>query len=329
MTATYDHTGFEEIDVLAELFGDGPIEPVARRPWITRPGVYDMTDLDYHADPVVGGSLSSTGARLLANDCPARFAYQREHGRKETKAFEFGRAAHSLVLGSGAPLAVCDADSWRTNVAKEFAAQARAAGETPLLGKDAAIVYDMAVALREHPVAGPLLARPGRAEQTFIAPDPETGVMCRARVDWMPHVAPSKPVLVVDYKTTTSVDPFEFAKSMGRYGYHQQGAFYSDVLTWLGIDNGLPPVFVLIAQEKEPPYMVTVARVKPSAVEWGRVLNRRALHVYRRCSETGEWPGYDTGPNGVIELDLPWWLLNQYEADMQSGRFDPLGDEAP
>lgn len=312
---------------LTELLGGEPIAPVARRPWITRPGVYDLTELDYHADPVVGGSLSSSGARTLANDCPARFAYQREHGRKDTKAFDEGRAAHSLVLGEGAPLAVYDGDAWRTNKAKAFAAEARAAGETPLLAKDAAKVYDMAVALRQHDIAGPLLARPGRAEQSFVARDPETGVLCRVRVDWMPTVGPDGRVLLVDYKSTGSADPYAFARSMATYGYHQQAAFYSDAITWLGLDNGKPPVFLLIAQEKEPPYLVTVARVTPSALEWGRVLNRRARHVYRSCTNTGVWPGYEAGPAGVVDLDLPYWQVSQLEAALQAGRFDPIEED--
>ena len=32
-------------------------------PGITEPGVYDIPATAYHRDPVVGGSLSSTGAR--------------------------------------------------------------------------------------------------------------------------------------------------------------------------------------------------------------------------------------------------------------------------
>lgn len=326
-TGTY--TDPADFDVLAELFGDDPIEPVARRPWITRPGVYDLSELDYHSDPVVGGSLSSSGARLLANDCPARFAHQREHGRPDTKAFDEGRAAHTLVLGEGAPLAVYDGDAWRTNTAKAFRADARAAGETPLLAKDAAKVYDMAHALRRHEVAGPLLSRAGRAEQSFVARDPETGVLCRVRVDWMPEVGPGGRVVLVDYKSTASADPAAFAKSMANYGYHQQGAFYSDAITWLGLDNGRPPVFVLIAQEKEPPYLVTVARIKPSTLEWGRVLNRRARDVYRHCTATGVWPGYETGPAGIVELELPGWQVSQYENALQAGRFDPIGEDTP
>lgn len=292
-------------------------------PWIVEPGQYDLTEDDYHADPVKGGSLSSTGARTLITACPARFHYEREHRRADTKAFDHGHAAHMLVLGSGAPIAEIAAQDWRTKAAKEAAAEAREAGAIPLLTKDAMRVRDMAAALGEHPVAGPLFARPGRAEQSYVGRDPETGVMCRIRIDWQPDVDDDARLIVVDYKSTVKAHPAAFARSMADYGYHQQGPFYTDVLTWLGLDHGQPPRFVLVAQEKEPPYLVTICEPTERALEWGRVLNRKARDTYRECTETGHWPGYS---DGIEPLDLPGWLDHQYEAAFEAGRYDTIGD---
>jgi hypothetical protein len=187
-------------------------------------------------------------------------------------------------------------------------------GAVPLLSKDVERINGMVAAVRRHPIAGPLFARPGKAEQSFFARDPETGVMCRTRVDWMPDVADGGRVLVVDAKTTRDAHPVRFAKSMTDFGYHQQGPFYGDVLSWLGLDHGQPPRFVLVAQEKEPPYLVTIAEPDEQAIEWGRELNRMALRTYARCTETGEWPGYDHGPTGIASLALPGWQVAQYEA---------------
>ena len=46
---------------------------------ITEPGVYEMPAEEYHADPVEGGSLSSTGARRLLEMAPARWRYEQAH----------------------------------------------------------------------------------------------------------------------------------------------------------------------------------------------------------------------------------------------------------
>ena len=51
---------------------------------VTEPGVYAMPFDVYLADPVPGGSLSTSGAKTLLNACPAIFAYERKH--------EIGRA---------------------------------------------------------------------------------------------------------------------------------------------------------------------------------------------------------------------------------------------
>ena len=298
-------------------------------PWITEPGVYDELDeADYHRDPVVGGSLSSSGARTLVSRTPATFAWQREHGRADTDAFDFGRAAHTVALGVGAPIVAIEADSWRTKAAQQARADARADGATPLLVADAEKVQNMATALRAHPVAGPLLARAGRAERSMFARDPESGVMCRARVDWMPDVDPGHRLVLVDYKSSRSADPEQFGKSIADYGYHQQDPWYCDVARWLGLTGGpdgehLEPLFVFVVQEKESPHLVTVGRVADTARDAGRVLNRKARDLYAECDFSGEWPGYPDPPAGGIHVfDLPRWSEKRYDDALAAGRYD-------
>lgn len=297
-------------------------------PWITEPcGPVEMSDVEYHADAVVGGSLSSSGARTLTTSCPAKFAYQREHGRPDTAAMEFGRAYHALALGSGAEVVEVKAKTWTGKAAQEEAAVIRAEGMIPLLTKDLERANGMAEVLRAHPVAGPLFARPGKAEQSFFARDPETGVMCRTRVDWMPDVTDGARVQLIDLKTTQDAKPDVFAKSMAKYGYHQQKAFYCDAISWLGLDNGRPPLFVLVAQEKEAPYLVAIADPDEQATKWGRDLNQMALRTYARCTATGEWPGYDHGPTGIASLSLPGWQVAAYEAAFDR-HLELIGDVA-
>lgn len=295
-------------------------------PFITEPGRYDLTETDYHADMVIGGSLSSTGARRLITTTPAHFQWERQHGRPDTRAFDFGRAAHREALGEGGEFVVIegtgkDPNAWNTAATKAAVQEARDTGLTPLKPAEADTITAMAAALRAHPVAGPLLGRPGRAEQSFIARDPETDVMCRARIDWLPDVPAGARAIAVDYKTTTDASPAAFAASMGKYGYHQQGAFYADALLWLGLADDIQ--FVFVAQEKDPPHLVTVGTPDPTALEWGRVLNRKARDLYRWCTERDEWPGYPPEP---VQLVLPSWLERQYEIADADGAYLTIGD---
>src|SRR5690606_36787791 len=75
-------------------------EQAEERTVIRRPGLYDLPEHIYHADPVPGGSLPSTGAWLLL-ECPARFRYEHAHPPVPRPHVDFGTAAHKLVLGVG------------------------------------------------------------------------------------------------------------------------------------------------------------------------------------------------------------------------------------
>ncbi|HWB35670.1 MAG TPA: PD-(D/E)XK nuclease-like domain-containing protein, partial [Rugosimonospora sp.] len=226
---------------------------------ITEPGVYQIPEDDYHADPVIGGSLSSTGARkLLPPSCPALYRHWADNPEQTSKEFDVGHAAHAQVLGTGPEIAVLDYDSWRTNAVKADAEEARAAGKVPLLAKEHAPLAGMVAALRAHPWTSQILAPgTGVAEQTLIWRDGESGVWCRARLDHIHHRQPGRRLVVVDYKTTVSAAPEDLDRTIYRYGYHVQAAHYLDAVQALGLaPDGV--LYLLIFQEKTAPYLPTV-----------------------------------------------------------------------
>jgi hypothetical protein len=275
---------------------------------ILEPGVYTIPEAVYHADPVPGGSLSSTGARkILPPSCPALFRHEQLNGRPEKRQFDFGHAAHSLVLGVGAPLAVVDADDWRTKSAKEQRDAAYAAGHTPILAGEHEQVLGMAAALRDHPIASALFdSERGTAEQSLFWRDDTYEAWLRARLDWLPCASEGRMILG-DYKTCISAEPKAIAKSIGNYGYHQQGAWYIDIVKALGLAEEV--AFVFVFQEKTAPYLVTVAEPDHTAIRIGRHLNQRALEVYAECVATDTWPSYT---DEVERVSLPPWVINQY-----------------
>lgn len=289
-------------------------------PWITEPGLYpDMTDTEYHADPVVGGSLTSTGARTLVNRTPAHYRYEQMKGRPDKTAFDLGRAVHDALLGHGAPLYEVPADDWRTKAAKEARDQARAEGYTPLLTCQIEAVRAVVAAVRADPTAGRLFARDGQAELTVVARDPETGATCRARLDWY---VPGDVPLFVDLKTCDDASPRGLARAMSSWNYHQQLPFYEDTLRAATGHTG-PIHTVLVGVEKDPPHLVGFGEPDEQAIAWGRRLNRKARDIYRRCTDTDTWPGHEPRP---VPLSLPGWQLNAYETADALGLYDIEGD---
>lgn len=245
------------------------------------PGFHDgVPEADYHADRE---SLSVTGAKTLLR-APALFRW-RQDNPVHKDVFDFGTAAHRLVLGVGAPLAVGAYADYRSREARLWRDKVREDGETPILAVDHAKVQAMADKLSEHRLAMRLLSD-GKPEVSAYAPDEETGVMRRGRFDWL------GPSVLSDYKTAATVDPRDLAGRYGavkKWGYANQAAWYLD----LARDLGHPALaFAFIFQMKEPPYLVTVAYVREDDLWEARQQNRRALEIFRDCTASGKWPGY-------------------------------------
>lgn len=270
---------------------------------LVAPGVYDIDEAAYHADPLPGGSLSSTGARkLLPPSCPALFRHEQLNPPPTRKVWEIGSAAHKLVLGSGPELVRIDAAEWRTNEIKDQVAAVRARGAIPLKPAEYQAVHEMAAALRRHDLAAALLhPHYGRPEQTLIWQDDETGVWCRARLDWLPNAGFGR-MLIPDYKTNLSANPAAFAKAVAEHGYHRQAAWYMTAVRALGL--AAQAAFVFIVQMKTAPYLVTLIDLDTEALRLAEQSNRRALEIYRDCVATDEWPGYS---RDITLISLPAW----------------------
>ncbi|AYF29275.1 hypothetical protein CSH63_17745 [Micromonospora tulbaghiae] len=277
---------------------------------VERPGVYlGVPDDAYHADPVPGGSLSSTGAReLLPPSCPARFRHRRDNPQPPKKAFDLGHAAHHRVLGTGPKLEVIERDRWDTNEVKARVKAIREAGGVPLKRAEMDSVEAMAKELRNHPKAAQLLQPgTGEPEASLFWVDLETRVKCRARIDWLTHATGAPRLIIPDYKTCRSAAPDALQKAIAEHGWHQQADWYEAGIRALGLHA--EPVVVFICQEKEPPYLVTVAEPDPTARRIAAHLNREARHLYRSCVESGRWPGYT---DDVALISLPGWVENRY-----------------
>jgi PDDEXK-like uncharacterized protein DUF3799 len=255
----------------------------------------------YHADRT---SISSSGLRaLLAPGCPAQFKYDRDHPQPPKKEFDLGHAAHLYVLGEGPELEVIDFPDWRKKDAQIQRDEAYLAGKVPLLTKDHDEVQQMAAAIRQHPVAGPLFTPDGGvAEQSIYWTDSRTAVRCRCRPDWMPHRQENGRLVVVDYKTAKAVDDAALQRAVYERGYHAQAAFYLDGVKAAGLAGDQEPAFIFVFQSKTAPYLVHLVELDFPALTLGAARNERALRTYAECERTGIWPGFN---DRITYLPLP------------------------
>jgi hypothetical protein len=263
------------------------------------PGLHDsIPEAAYHADRE---SLSVSGAKVLLRS-PAKFRWLQDNP-KVSDTFDFGHAAHRLVLGAGASILVCPFDSWRTKDAQQMKADAHAKGEIPLLTADYERVQAMADKLSEHTTAMRLLSD-GKPEVSAYADDPETGVRMRCRYDWLGDGYGA------DYKSCADASPDGFARAVANFGYDAQDDWYRHVADLLGQPLG---AFCFVAQEKEPPYIVEVYELDAGFLARGRERNERARRIFAECTATGDWSrGYTGLPYST--LYAPSWAMKDVPA---------------
>lgn len=279
-----------------------------------QPGVYDLPDSIYHADPLRDyglESLSSTSARLLlAPSTPANYRWAMDHpDDRRTPAMIFGKAVHAVTLQTG-DLAVFDGASWTSKAGEQFLAEHPDHGDTvPVLARDVPAAKAMAAALLAHPVAR-LGLTGGQPEQAMFARDDRYGVWRRCKADYLAPATGGR-LIVTDVKTTDSASPSEFASSAGKYGYHLQ----ADNTAWLARRLGLArhATMIFAAVEKHPPYLVAVHEIDSTDLRRATALNELAAATFARCLETGTWPGY---PERVHRISLPGWIARNEETTL-------------
>src|SRR5438477_1003574 len=283
--------------------------------------------VDYHAM----GALSASGAWLLVEECAAKFLWHSPWNplyEPETKIeFDIGVAAHLAVLEperQADSIVLIEAGDYRTTKARETRDAARAAGKVPLLPYQVDIVRAITRSIRAHPIASEAF-RGGEAEMTLIWSDPETGVRCKARPDYLP----AHGRWLVDLKTAASANPRSWRDQAYRLGYHARAAWYLDSAA--AVLGQIPEEYWFVIVEKEPPYLVSVVSFDTDGLAWGRIANRKACQRFAVSAAANEWPGYrEPGQNHdrAFRIGLPPWALYQLQDRRDAGEFtsEPLPD---
>jgi hypothetical protein len=256
------------------------------------------TPEQYHAVKAV----SNSGIGLLL-DCPARFKAWRDGGvEKETESMLHGNVFHCLSLEPEA-FSSRYAKKHHSGTTKGGKAEKEEAERAGLVQVKIDMYHsasEMAGAVRNHKLIGALFRQPDAMREVSIYwLETVSGIIvpCKARIDWRGMFGKSR--VAIDLKSTTDASPEELKRSIYNYGYHRQGAWYQRALQAAGIDVD---AFVLVAVEKEEPYIVTPTTIAEPAIQKGTDECNEALEIYAKCETENDWPCYT---EEIITLDLP------------------------
>ena len=255
----------------------------------------DIPNEDYHA----GVGISSSYIRRFGQSQ----LHAIEHKQESSPNLKFGTASHALLVeGQEAfdkEVKVITGSPY-TKAYKEEKAEYEEQGFIVLKESEAEIIHAMRE-IMEYEGNAYLNAKGKIAEASIYWY--EDDVLCKCRPDLMcpPLNEPNSDnkIVIVDYKTTVSCEPFAFNKSVKKYGYDMQAAWYRRGLLMAGYDV---EDFMFIAQEKVHPYASKVFRITKEQIDFGWTMMENYLEEYKEYQKGKPLTIYNS-PN-VVDLVL-------------------------
>lgn len=277
-----------------------------------QPGIHEIDNDAYHSSP--GVSRSKLWTLYTRSPAHARF-----EPKKEATHFDFGRAMNDAVIQPDTfeKTTYCGPDDRRGNKwtnAKEYCEHNNL---TLLTGPDYDAVMRARDAILSHAIVREMVDG-ATIEHAAYHVDDETGMLVKVKPDiWNPRLS-----IMADVKSAANGGPEEFARSIGKYGYHVQEAMYSDV--WHRAGGGDVDGFIFIVAEKDEPFETGLYELRPVDVAEGYAVYRRSLKCYAECSRAevqaagdptlirAAWPGYS---RAVQKIALRKWDFKETEAE--------------
>lgn len=269
------------------------VRPAAEALSGDEPGLFDLPPSTYHDGHSFPGLSQSNIKMVLDDGGPARLLEHLTAPRVEKHEFDLGTSLHALLLGKGQDkIELLDFPNYTTKAAREARDEAYAAGKTPLLGHE----FDRLLrAQQAFPETARALLDGGMAEIAGRAP--HNGLPLRCQIDYLRDDA------IVDLKTMHDASERGFMRAVADRRYYMQGAWYRRIVK--AVTGETLPVFI-IGVEITAPYLVRIKQLSDDYLTIGEADMDRALAIYRECSDSDMWPGYDPEPS---LLNPPPWMM--------------------
>lgn len=265
----------------------------------------DVAHGSYHRDDLAGAPhFSRSVAVTLLSKSPlhAWHEHPKLGGQREEEAsdaMDNGSLLHGLLFGSGQEVAVIPCDNYRTKAAQDLRDAARAAGLIPVLLRTWEETQETAEKLRGRILSLGVPLAECATEATVLWED--DGVACKARFDLAVPTAGR----IWDVKITSKLVPAAFVRGMPVYGLDVQAVAYEQALAAVRPELAGRCRLEFLLCESKPPFDVALIPVAESMRSLGDMRWRRALSIWRRCLESGAWPGYGR----LAPAEAPPWAL--------------------
>lgn len=276
------------------------------------PGIYEGVGYDDY-DAIQ--AMNSHGLADILDGSPFYFHQKKLEGRDlESRAMKLGTATHCKTLEperfeteyaiepdiafitnpkTGQPYASPRA----SKPYKDSVSKLTDAGKIVLMRSDFEDAHRIAYAILAHPKVGKRLLEATGKETVLLWE--RDGLLCKARIDFYGDG------WIDDLKTTSNFNgfsPFEVTK----YHYYRQAAWYRSGALACGLNVECNFLTVVSTDVIE----VAVFEIDPGDLQLGKEENDRGWETFRRCLDSGQWPGRYS-PDEVHTACLTDWKRDQ------------------
>tara|TARA_R110000765_G_scaffold25058_4_gene62209 strand:- start:611 stop:1414 length:804 start_codon:yes stop_codon:yes gene_type:complete len=219
---------------------------------------------------------------------PEHFMFKMDNPQPSTPAMKLGSAIHMNVLQPeefNKNYAVSPKFDRRTKIGKEDYKNFvnNNLSKTVISESDFEIIEQITMKLMKDKMVKSLLQQ-GEPEKIITWHNEHYDVNCKGMLDYYREGAD----MIIDLKTTQDASYNGFMRSVKKYKYHKQAAFYLDAVK--------AQRFFIIAVEKSPPFAINVFELSENMLDEGRDMYNQELEIYEYCTKSDYWPGVGYDP---------------------------------
>jgi hypothetical protein len=273
-----------------------------------------LPEEDYHGDPL---TVSSTGLRAMLKS-PKKFKHDilDRLAPPPTREMKFGTLVHKVILEGADFLKTFVVMPEFVGFTKDGRPSTRSgeandkkqawilehADQTIVSQQELDAIRGIVDSIVEHEDAMAILKN-GVTEVSGYYVDPETGIACRIRPDFLS----ADGSILADIKTTAkSSEEWDWGRTIWNFRYDVQLYMYGEGA--FHINKRRPDYHVHIVAEKTPPYEVAVYPLGVATMELGRKGYHSALRSIADCMKANAWPRRQ---RRMSDIEVPHYILQQ------------------
>jgi hypothetical protein len=234
---------------------------------------------------------------------PEYFRFRQDNPQPATAPMKLGSAIHMNVLQPAEfhkNYAVSPKFDKRTKKGKEDFAEFSKNNmfKNVISESDFELIEQITLKTMRDTIVNRLLVS-GEAEKIIAWENEHYNLNCKGMLDYY------RDGMIIDLKTTQDASYNGFMRSVKKYKYHKQAAFYMDAVKAYR--------FIIVAIEKTPPFSLNIFELGDDMIDEGRDMYNHELEVYKYCEENDYWPGAGFDPLDKESERTIHILSNNYE----------------